>query len=414
MIGRIKEMMKDELVRGSMVLVISIVIFNLFNYAFQISMAKMLGPADFGVLAALMSIIYILNIPGEAIQTVVSKYTSKFVSQNKIGKIKELMIRSGKKGFKFAVISFVILCILSILLSEIIKIELWLLILTGVFAFYIFLVPIGRGILQGQKRFLGFGLNLIFESCIKVLVSILLVFAGWRVYGAIAGVLISSACAFFIIFAMLKKVVKSEREQESFDGLYKGSMPVLAAITAIVLMYSIDILIAKAVFDPEVAGQYAFISLIGKVIIFVSSSIGRAMLPLSSEKHEKGIDTQRLFQKSLLLVTAISVVILLFYYALPEFIVYLVSLGSDKYVEASHILFRLGAAYAMLSIANIIILYKISVNKIRKSAFVLIIFAVIQALLLIYYKQSLDSFANAFLVSNILLFVYSLFVSFKK
>src|SRR3989344_1821910 len=155
MMQRLRDMRKDELVNGSVILFVMIVLFNFLNYGFHISMAKLMGPANFGVLAALMSIAYILNIPGEAIQTVVSRYTSKFVSQNKIGKIQELMIRSGKKGFKFAVISFVILCILSILLSEIIKIELWLLSLTGVFAFYIFLVPICRGILQGQKRFLG-------------------------------------------------------------------------------------------------------------------------------------------------------------------------------------------------------------------------------------------------------------------
>lgn len=46
MLDKIKEMRKDELLKGSLILFIMMGVFNIFNYAFQISMAKMLGPAD--------------------------------------------------------------------------------------------------------------------------------------------------------------------------------------------------------------------------------------------------------------------------------------------------------------------------------------------------------------------------------
>ena len=78
MFKKIKKIWEDELIKGSFILFVLIGFFNLFNYLFQMSMARMLGPSDYGILAVLMSFIYIFSIPSEAIQTIISRYTSKF------------------------------------------------------------------------------------------------------------------------------------------------------------------------------------------------------------------------------------------------------------------------------------------------------------------------------------------------
>lgn len=411
MISKIKGAMKDELVRGSIVLLIGIVIFNFLNYAFQISMAKMLGPADFGILAALMSIVYIMTIPVEAIQTVVSKYTSKFVAQGKKGKINELMIKSGRRGLFLATICFVILLVLSILFAKTIGIKVGLLIFTAIFAFYMFTIPILRGILQGEKKFSELGISLFVEAFVKLIFSIILVYIGWNVYGAIGGLLVGGIASYIVTLSMLKDIRKSKREKEEFEGLYKGSFLIVLVISAIVLMLSIDILIAKAVFDAETAGQYAFVSLIGKVIIFLSMAIGKAMLPMSSENHERGRETSKLFKKSLLLVSGLSLIALIFYYFIPEFLVWLISLGSKEYLPASGILFTLGLGYTFLSLANVIALYGVSTNKINKLNTACLLFCVLIQIGLLYsFHSSLESFANAFLWSNIIIFGVSVVV----
>jgi O-antigen/teichoic acid export membrane protein len=110
----LKKLRKDELVRGSLILIIMIGIFNILNYIFQISMARMLGPADYGVLAVLMSIVYIFGIPSEAIQTIISRYTSKFNVRRSLGKIKEMLIKSVKRGLLFSLIIFLVFAFLSV------------------------------------------------------------------------------------------------------------------------------------------------------------------------------------------------------------------------------------------------------------------------------------------------------------
>lgn len=401
---------KDELVKGSIILFIMMIMYSLFNYAFQISMARILGPADYGVLAVLMSLIYIFGIPSEAIQTIVSKYTSKFNVRGEFGKMKDFMLRAMKKGALFAIVIFIIFLLIAFFLSNFLKIEFWLFGITGLYIFYVFTVSITRGIIQGRKKFLGLGINLVVESSIKFLAAVLLVTISWRVYGAITGVLMGCLIAFTASFLTIKEVLASKRKKEKFKGIYLSSLPILISVVVVVLMYSLDILIARRVFPPELAGQYAFVSMIGKVILFLSMSIGKAMFPISSEKFESGKKTSYLFKKSMVFVAIIAGLLLFFYLLFPQQVVRLISLGSSEYLSASNILFIVGLAYSFVAFANVIIMYGLSINKIKRLSFSLLFFVLLQVILLSIFNSSLFEFSIALLSVAIIMFLYSLWL----
>ncbi len=401
---------KDELVKGGIILFIMMIMYSLFNYAFQISMARILGPADYGVLAVLMSLIYIFGIPSEAIQTIVSKYTSKFNVRGEFGKMKDFMLRAMKKGALFAIVIFIIFLLIAFFLSNFLKIEFWLFGITGLYIFYVFTVSITRGIIQGRKKFFGLGVNLVVESSIKFLAAVLLVTISWRVYGAITGVLIGCLIAFTASFLTIKEVLASGRKKEKFKGIYSSSLPILISVVVIVLMYSLDILIARRVFPPELAGQYAFVSMIGKVILFLSLSIGKAMFPISSEKFESGEKTSYLFKKSIVFVAIIAGLLLFFYLLFPQQVVRLISLGSSEYLSASNILFIVGLAYSFVAFANVIIMYGLSINKIKRGSFSLLFFVLMQVILLSIFNSSLFEFSVALLSVAIIMFLYSLWL----
>lgn len=406
--------MKDELVNGSITLLIMLGVFNVLNYVFQMSMAKMLGPLDYGVLAALMSIVYIFGIPSEAIQTVLAKYTSRFRVKNENGKIKDLLLKSLKKAARFSLIFFLLFLILSVFLSSLLKINYFLLALTGLLIFYSFIIPINRGILQGSKKFRELGWNMILESAIKVIASIGLVFVGLRVSGAMGAVLAAGIIAFFFSFFSIKEVLKSKKKKESFKGIYRYSLPSLIAITSIVLMYSMDIIIARVYFSAELAGQYAFISLIGKTIIFANTAIGKAMFPLTSEKFEKGHETSSLFKKSLILISIISAAALILFITMPELLVKILSLGSSKYLAAANVLFIVGLAFTFTSFSNIIVLYKLSIGKMKKSSILLLAFALLEIIMLCIFHSDIVSFSISLAIANFLLLLYSVFLAFRK
>ena len=97
MYKKIRKLSGEEIFRGGIVLLIMVNIFNFLNYLFHFSMARLLTPADYGVLAVLMSLVYIFTIQGEGIQTIVSRYTTRFNIKKQYGKIKYLLVRSLKK-----------------------------------------------------------------------------------------------------------------------------------------------------------------------------------------------------------------------------------------------------------------------------------------------------------------------------
>lgn len=411
MINRLKKIRKDELVRGSFILLIMFGLFNFFNYVFQVSMARLLGPADFGILATLMSLIYILSVPAETIQTIFSKYTSKINSKKNLGKIKDLLYRGIKKGFFFAFIIFIIFIPIIFLLTSLLKISFWLILLTISSLFWIFTLPVSRGVLQGQKKFGLMGSSLIIESIIKVILGLIFVLLGLKVYGAIGGVVGASIIVFLILFLMLKKITKSKKQHNELKGIYLENFPILISITSIALIYSLDIILARIFFTPNIAGQYAFVSLIGKVILFISFAITKALLPMSSENFEKGKNTILLFKKSVIIVAFTSFIISTFYFLMPELIIKIISLGSAQYLGASGVLFILGVAYSLLSLSNVVIIYKLSINNLsRKYSYSFFIFVLLEIVLFWKFHNNLLEFSLTFLFTNVIMFLYSVWL----
>ncbi|MDP1728755.1 MAG: oligosaccharide flippase family protein, partial [archaeon] len=188
------------LLGGSLILLITFNIFNALNFVFQFSMARMLSVIDYGILATLFSIIYISGIFSESIQTIMMKYSS---SEKDEGKIKNLMNRSIKKALKISILLLAVYLIIAIFLTDILKISYPLLALDGIIILSSLFIPINRGIMLGKKMFKSLGANLILESFGKLIISIVLVFMGWRVYGAIIATILAATLAFIFSFKSL-------------------------------------------------------------------------------------------------------------------------------------------------------------------------------------------------------------------
>jgi O-antigen/teichoic acid export membrane protein len=390
-----------ELLSGSLVFLIAFNIYNVLNFAFHFSMARMLSPADYGILAALFSIIYMTGIFSESIQTIVAKYSSG--EENK-GKLKNLVLRTIKKSLKLSLIVFAAYIFAAIPLSFILKIPYLLLTSTGLIIFSAFLPPITRGALQGTKRFFPLGINFIIEGFIKLSLAVLFVFLGWKVYGAMAGTIIASAIAFIFSIIAIRDIMKSREKSIKTEGIYSYSLPVFFVLFTILLFYSIDIIIAKAVFDPTTAGYYAIASILAKTIFLGTQPISKVMFPLVAEKkNSKG---HHLLLNALVLILLCIAAALLMFYFFPDFIIWVFS--GKHITESSNILFYLGVAVSLLSLTNLALLYKLSLGKIR-NYWIFILFPIIEIALLCIFSHNLIEFSIALITSSAIFLWGSIF-----
>ena len=173
-------------------------------------MARLLTVAEFGVLSALYAIIYVFSGFSESIQVIITKYSA---SEKNKGKLKNILKRSLRKSFFISLILFVLFLFVAIIISYLTQIDYFLIALTGVIMLVIFLVPISRGILQGRKKFKSLGFNMISESLIKLILAIIFVWLGWKVYGAVFGLILGTFIPFLIGFFPLREVTNSKKEK---------------------------------------------------------------------------------------------------------------------------------------------------------------------------------------------------------
>jgi len=402
--------LSKELTKGGIILFICFNIFNFLNLIFNFMAARFLGPVDYGILATLMSIIFIFSIPNEAIQTIISRFSTKFNVEKDKGKIKNLMIKGVKKFAILSVICFLIFASFSSLIGKFLFIENRLILLTGIFLFGTFLIPITRGILQGTKKFSGLGFTYVSESLIKLILAIALLVIGWGVYGAITGVILGILAAFVLSFFSLKDILGAQRKKVKIEGIYSYSLPTLISLASIMVFFSLDTILARRFFPADTVGYYSAISNLGKIIFLGTWGISRAMFPLASEKHDEKKDAFPLLEQSFLVVLLISAAVLFFYFTIPKQIISI--LYGNQYTVVSGILIYPSIAMTILALTNIFVLYNLCVNKPKRN-YLTIFFTVLQVILLSLFHASLMQFMLMLILSNILFFLGMFIISFK-
>ncbi|MEK6895531.1 MAG: oligosaccharide flippase family protein [Nanoarchaeota archaeon] len=396
-----------DLVKGSFILIIFFGLFNLLNFLFQFTMARKLSVDDYGILAALTSLVYIFVIFAETTQTAISDYVSK---EKDKGKVKDIILRWFSKGTKFALVVFVFYSIIAILFSIYAKIDYPLLLLNGLFIFSVFVIGITRGALQGEKKFFSLGVNMVAEATIKLSFAIFFVLLGFKVYGAVLGVLLGAFSGFLLSFIPLKDVFNSERKKE-YAANHKNYLKPAFLITSIVfLMYTLDVLIAKIFLDEFSAGAYAIAATIAKTIFFGTLPVSKAMFPLSSSEESKKESNKILFS-SIGVILVLVLIALSFFYLIPDFII---KIFSGKIIsESVSVLFYLGIGIGLVSLSNLILLYKLS-RGITKGYGLLAIFPLIEIILLIVFSGGIVTFARTFAIVNGLFFIGSVFLPYRK
>jgi len=384
----IKNLWKSNLIKGSFILFLFINFYNFLNFVFHSVSSRMLGPADYGVLAALMGMIYMFSVLSSSIQTVVSKFTTKF---KKPEKLKNLVSVSIKKFLLFvAVPAFISFIIIYIMFRNSLNIDDLLIVLIGSTIFLYTLLPITRGILQSEKRFASLGGNFVIEGVIKLIGTILFVWIGWQVYGAVTAIIISLIIAFLFSIASIKKTLKSKSKEGEVEGLFSYSLPTLISIACVAVFHSVDVILARMFFDEVTAGIYGVISLLGKIIFFATAPIAaQAMFPIACEKHENKENSRGILIKTLAMVGVLSIAGIFVLYLFPELIINIFS--GPKYLSLAHLLIYPGIAMSLLALVNVFVFYNLSTDK-KKFNYILIVFVVLEIILLSIFNSTINQF----------------------
>ena len=394
---RNKALLKDNFSLFSMMLVAFII-----NYLFHFYIGKTLGPKDYGTFGVLLSIVYIIVMPLMAIQTTLSKSVAELNAKNEKSEIYYLLFKSLKKIGWFGLIISILFLIISPLLASFLKIDIiGPLIILGSSIVFAFLVSVVRGFLQGLQKFKLLGLTFLLESLSKIFFGIPLVILGFGINGAIGGFALSFILPLFVLFYFIRKDFSNgESRKFNTSQIYRYSFPVLIMLVVLTGLYTLDVILVKRFFDPVIAGQYAALSLFGKIIFFATLSISMVMFPKVLELSSEKKDSILLLYKSILIALFLGLSTSLLYFLMPEFIISM--LFGEEFIVISPLLWIFGVIMTLFSICYLISFYNIALHRIN-FIYLIIFFNLLEVSLITLLHNSLEQIVTILIIIMLLL-----------
>jgi len=401
---RIRRILKHKLIGGSFVLMAGTFIGGASNYLYHLLMGRMLGPTDYGVLASLISLTYLLAVPMGALGLAIVKFVSAFRGEKKIEKVGILFRSTTKKLLPF---SFLFLLVLSVFSPFIVS----FLHLNSVFPFLIIVTTsfvgifstVNGAILQGLLRF-GYVTAIgVTEMGLKLIVGVLLVVLGFKVNGALFGLLIGAVIAYFLSFYPLRSLPSIEKEKDfRSKPIITFILPVFFSILSFTSLYTIDIVLARHFLTAEEAGFYSALANLGKIIFFISGPVVSVMFPLISERYASGKRYYSLLLASLGLVAVICLIVTGVYFLLPELMVEM--LYGSAYLAVAAYLGLFGIFISFYSLSFLLNRFYLSIGRVKMVGLP-VLAAVIQMILILILHRSIKEIIFISIIINAALFL---------
>ncbi len=368
--SRAATLIKHPLISGSSIVLLGSLTANFINYLFNLAMGRLLHVADYGLLISLTSFFVIFIVFTNAFSSIFVKFTAKYLAHKDNEGLSSLVIEGFKIVLMFAIVVFLILLFSSKVLSSLFHTQnITLLVVSFSAVFFSLIGSLSSGLLQGKMKFLFLAFLYVTNSIIKLIVGVCLVVWGFGVIGGMAGHIVSglilTLITLYFVFTSLKraKVSKEKRtEKEFFEEFKKYTFQFMLATLGLAVITNGDTILMRHFLQPVAAGQYAALSLMGKVIFYFTTPIYFVFFPLVAHKKEKNENVLGTLFLAGGIILLFSVTSSLVYFLFPN-IVLKVFFPSKAYLSLAPYLGLYSIYILIFSIAYLLNNFFLSVGK---------------------------------------------------
>ncbi len=345
---------QQQVLTGSVIMLIGSGLVSLANFGYNLAVAHLLGPEDFGHAAAAVTLLMLASCINLAFQLV----TAKFIARNQEGGRAKVYRSLRNRAWSVGLGLSLVLLILSDSIAAYLRLPSPHLIEVLALGM-LFYIPLGvrRGWLQGTCRFLQLSLNLAVEAAVKLAGAfVLIMFLHAGVMGAVGSIALSVFAAYAMPCQDATLRDESDLAQPATFG--EGMQAILFFIGQVVIN-NIDILMVKHYFAPSEAGLYAAVALVGRLLYFATWSVTSAMFPISAGAHVER-EGRKTIIVPLCFIIGLSILFVLVLAAFPELIIR-VLFGSGFHHQGLQLLLTMNAvATGTYALSVVLIAYEMS------------------------------------------------------
>ena len=405
--------LKNKFLEDNFYLLIGTGVLSVSGFLYHFFMGRSLGPEGYGVLASLMAIMALLGISSTTIQLSVSKFVTSLKVKGSFEELNYLYPATNKKLGSIFFYVFILFLIVGLFLSKFLHISYFLISLSFLSILAMPILANSRGFLQGLQNFKSYGVSLAIEGISKLIFGVLFVFIGWKVGGALLGVILSYIIVLLIGHFVVKSCLKGDKKPFVDKEIYHYTVPVFFTVLFFTAFYSIDLLLVKHFFSAIDAGKYAVVSLIGKIVFFASFSVIQVMYPKVIELSGDNGAHKNVLYKSLLIILLMVAPILFVYQFFGDFVINL--LFGESYLSIVPLIAPYGLFMLFVSISKMFSLYLLSFKK-YSFLYIFSFFLLLEVSLIFLYHESLAQIVNLLMVLGLLFTLLTAFlvVRFKE
>lgn len=268
-------------------------VIGILNYAFNILIARYTSPEIFGIFSAALGIIYLSQISGLSIQSLVTKT----VANSKYGDLNKYKWTSAITFLIIGLITSLIFLLLKIPISDLASIPKDLIIYLAIAIIFAFVSPVSKGLLLGQEKIVSVNLLMLAETIMKFIIGIFAI----KIGGNIPLLIVANAIPPFITTIIILPLMKFKKGKDiEIKNNWKEFILMTISFLLLTMPFTIDLVLVNSFFRAE----YSSLSLLGKIVYFACvTTAGVLFARLSNEKNSKNQ------KKSLLLATGFSLLI---------------------------------------------------------------------------------------------------------
>lgn len=314
---KIAALVKNPVAINSGIMFVGTMAVNFGAYLYQVVVLRIMGPVQYSELAALFSILFILSVPAQVAQTVLTKFFSEKKAANDLPSARSLLIVTFKYLSIASVFGLVIYLPLVPVLTHSLKItsSLSVIGLYGIFVSVFFITGCVSA-LNGFQRFFPSTFFMTLSMVLRLLSGVL--FASLGVAATVLGSAIANVLSFLLFLIPLKFLFAQK------PGLFElkkrqtlvYALPTLFVLLGVTMMYNVDVVMVKVFFSAESAGIYGGLTIFGKIIFFAATAILLAVFPMVAEKKALKQAYQHLVWTGLAGITVMSLAIVAGYFLL--------------------------------------------------------------------------------------------------
>jgi O-antigen/teichoic acid export membrane protein len=298
--------LQARIVSGSVVLLSGSSLTTAISLAYNIVIARFLGPQGFGHATAVYTILTLISAVTLSFQIVSTKMVAQQDSlEGKGAAYRGLHLGAWGCGIIVALVLFAFQRPISDYLN--LSAPVLVAILAIGVAFY---VPLGtrRGYIQGTYGFRRLATNLALEGAVRLGGSLLAVLAGLGVEGVIAANAAAVAVAYL---ASASKLTAHIPHYLRVSHFFREISQAMVFFSGQVLINNCDIVLVEHFFPAKEAGVYAAVAMVGRVIFAFCSAVVNSMFPLVAGTRHEERRNLKVIATSLLLVLGMGLVLAL-------------------------------------------------------------------------------------------------------